>query len=116
MRPRSRGTGRTAESYSAGFVWSPSFVPGLVITADYFRTLQQKIVLNFGGNLIIQSVNTLGPASQFADRVAFNNFPDQPGAIPVTAPNQLFGNLAAVFISDQLQNIGAIRCPNNRNA
>ncbi len=98
----------TAESYSAGFVYSPSFAPGLVITADYFRTLQQGIVAGFGGNLIIQSVNKLGPASPFADRVAFNNFPGQPGAVPVTAPNELFGNLASVFINDQLQNIAAL--------
>jgi iron complex outermembrane receptor protein len=98
----------TAENYSAGFVYSPSFAHGLVITADYFRTLQQGIVAGFGGNLIIQSVERLGTASPFIDRVAFNNFPGTPGALPVTGPGQLNGNLTAVFINDQLQNIGAL--------
>ncbi len=98
----------TAESYTAGFVYSPSFVPGLTVEADYFRILQQGIVLPFGSPLILASVNALGPASPYANRVAFNAFPGQPGAIPVTGVNQLAGNLSSVFVADQLQNIGAI--------
>ncbi len=97
----------TAESYTAGFVYSPSYVPGLVISVDYFRTLQQQIVGTLGGQLILSSVNTLGPASPYASLVAFNAFPGQTGARPVTGPQQLIGNLVAVFYIDNLRNLGA---------
>ncbi len=97
----------TAESYTAGLVYSPSFVPGLTITVDYFRTLQQKIVSTLGGVTILTSVDNLGPASPYANLVAFNNFPGLPGSMPVTAPHQLAGNLLKVFYIDNSQNIGA---------
>lgn len=100
-------THSTAESYTAGVVYSPHFVPGLTFTVDYFRTLQQQIVGTLGGARILSSVNALGPASPYANLVAFNNFPGQPGARPVTAPQQLFGNLVAVFYIDNLLNLGA---------
>jgi iron complex outermembrane recepter protein len=97
----------TAESYSAGFVYSPSQVPGLTITVDYFRTLQQGIVAGRGAFLILTSVDQLGPASPFASLVAFNNFPGLPGSTPVTAPGQVRNNLNQTFYIDQLQNLGA---------
>ena len=101
----------TAESWTAGIVYSPHFVPGLVITADFFHTLQQKIVTALGGQKILNSVNNLGSNSPFASQVAFNNFPGQPGSVPITSPaaGQLDGNLAAVFYIDNLVNIGAAR-------
>jgi iron complex outermembrane recepter protein len=101
----------TAESYGAGLVYSPSFVPGLTITADYFRTLQQDIVSAFGGQTILSDVNNLGAASQFAAQVAFNNFPGFPGAIPITsnAPGQLEGRLISVYYFDPNINLGAAR-------
>jgi len=75
----------TAESYTAGLVYSPSFVPGLVVSVDYFRTLQQGIVGGLGGNTILQSANNLGVNSPFAGLVAFGDFPGTPDAIPFTA-------------------------------
>src|ERR1043166_9159227 len=98
----------TAQSITAGLVYSPKFIPGLTISADYFRTLQQLIVSTIGSTLIINSVEALGPASPYANLVAFNNFPGQPGAKPITAPGQLNGNLASTFVVDANQNIGAI--------
>ncbi len=100
----------TAESYTGGIVYSPHQIPGLTVTFDYFRTLQLQTVGTIdisGGATILTSVNDLGPASPYANLVAFNNFPGQPGARPVTAPNQLFGNLASVFYINSAQNIGA---------
>src|SRR5450432_740410 len=97
----------SAESYTAGIVFSPHQVPGLTLSCDYFRTLQQQIVGVLGGATILGSVNTLGTASPYANLVAFNNFPGTPGARPVTGPNQLFGNLASVFYIDTLVNLGA---------
>jgi hypothetical protein len=97
----------TAESYTGGIVYSPHFVPGLTLTCDYFRTLQQQTVGVIGGATILTSVNTLGTASPYVNQVAFNNFPGFPGAIPVTGSNQLAGNLASVFYRDPLFNTGA---------
>ena len=99
----------TAESYGAGLVYSPSYLPGLTITADYFRTLQQQIVGVLGGTTILNSVNDLGPGSPYADLVAFGNFPGRPGSRPVTAPGQLFNRLINVFYVDTNRNLGAAR-------
>jgi iron complex outermembrane receptor protein len=98
----------TAQSITAGLVYSPKFVPGLTLSADYFRTLQQLIVSTLGSSLILNSVEQLGTGSPYANLVAFNNFPGQPGAHGVTGPGQLHGNLASVFVLDVNQNIGAI--------
>ena len=99
----------TAQSWTAGLVYSPKYVPGLTITCDYFNTLQQQIVGTLGGPTILNSVENLGPASPYASLVGFNNFPGQPGSNPVTAPHQLDGNLASVFYIDNLRNLGAQR-------
>jgi iron complex outermembrane recepter protein len=97
----------TAQAITAGLVYSPKFIPGLTISADYFRTLQQLIVSTLGSTLILNSVEALGPGSPYASLVAFNNFPGQPGAKSVTAAHQLDGNLASVFVLDTNRNIGA---------
>ncbi len=99
----------TAQSWTVGMVYSPKYVPGLTITCDYFNTLQQLIVGILGGATILGSVEALGPASPYADLVAFNNFPGLPGAQPVTAPHQLDGNLASTYYIDTLRNLGAQR-------
>ncbi len=98
----------TAQAITAGLVYSPKFVPGLTISADYFRTLQQLIVSTLGSATIINSVEALGPGSPYASLVAFNNFPGQPGAKPITAAGQLNGNLASTFVVDTNRNIGAV--------
>jgi iron complex outermembrane recepter protein len=98
----------TAQAITAGMVYSPKFVPGLTISVDYFRTLQQLIVGALDTDTIITSVEALGPQSPFASLVTFNNFRGQSGAQPVTAAHQLDGNLASVFIVDTNLNLGAI--------
>jgi iron complex outermembrane receptor protein len=97
----------TAETLTAGLVYSPSFVPGLVVSVDYFRILQQGIISTVGGTIILNDVQRLGPASPFANLVGFNNFPGQAGSQPVTAAGQLAGNLNNVFVLDTFQNLGA---------
>ncbi len=99
----------TAQSWTVGMVYSPKYVPGLTITCDYFNTLQQLIVGTLGGATILSSVEALGPASPYADLVAFNNFPGLPGAVPITAPHQLDGNLVSTYYVDTLRNLGAQR-------
>jgi iron complex outermembrane receptor protein len=98
----------TAQAITAGLVYSPKFVPGLTISADYFRTLQQLIAGTIGSVSIINSVEALGPLSPYVNLVAFNNFPGQPGARPITAAHQLNGNLASTFVINNVLNTGAI--------
>ena len=98
-----------AITYTAGLVYSPSYVPGLTITADYFRILQQNIVSTLGGNLILQSVEAQGPNSPYYNLVAFGNFPGRPGSSATGPAGSLFGNLASTFYVDVNQNLGAQR-------
>ena len=98
-----------AETYTAGLVYSPSFIPGLTVTVDYFRTLQRGIVQGLGGAVILGSVENLGPASPYYDLVGFGNFPGQPGSEPVGGPGSLNGNLSITYYIDQLRNAGAAR-------
>jgi iron complex outermembrane receptor protein len=102
-------TPATAESYTAGIVYSPHYVPGLTITVDYFRTLEQNIVSTIGGGTILTSVENLGPASPYASLVSMGNFPGQPGSHAITAPGQLHGHMLTTFYLDTEQNIGAFR-------
>jgi outer membrane receptor protein involved in Fe transport len=81
----------------------------LTVSADYFWTLQQQIVLALPSALILGSVENLGTASPFVGLVGFGNFPGNPGFRPVTGAHQLDGNLASVFYTDPLVNIGADR-------
>ena len=99
----------TAESYTAGLVYSPRYLHGLTVTVDYFRTLQQGLVGTIGGETILNSVNNLGPASPYASLVSFGNFPGKTGAQPVTAPQMLIGRLFNVFYVDTNKNLGAAR-------
>ena len=107
-------TPATAESYTAGIVYSPHYVPGLTITVDYFRTLEQNIATPIGGGVILTSVENLGSASPYYNLVAFGNFPGQPGAHPVTGPGPnnsggLHNHMLTTFYLDVEQNIGAFR-------
>lgn len=99
----------SAETYTAGLVYSPSYLPGFTLSADYFRILQQNIVSTLGGGLILTSVENLGPASPYYDLVAFNNFPGRPGSIPVGGPGALNGNLSSTYYVDTNKNLGAQR-------
>jgi len=97
----------TAESYTAGIVWSPSFVPGLTVTGDFFKTLQQGIVGAIPSQTILSSVDQLGTASPYASQVGFFAFPGSPGSQPVTGPGQLFNNMQNVFFTNLNKNLGA---------
>ena len=100
----------TAQSWTAGIVYSPHFVPGLTVSADYFWTLQQGIVTPLPSQVIIIDVNNRGMASPFYNLIAFNNYPGQQGAIPVPpGTHQLEGQLISAFVRTDYLNIGAER-------
>ena len=67
----------TADTYSLGIVLSPHQVPGLTLSADFFHVEEKNTVGGFPDVTILNSVNTLGPASPYASLVANGNYPWQ---------------------------------------
>jgi iron complex outermembrane recepter protein len=52
----------TSDTYTAGIVWQPKFVPGLSMSADYFNITVDQFIAGLGANLILtQCVNTANP-------------------------------------------------------
>ena len=52
----------TADTYTGGIVWQPSFAPGLNFSADYFNIKVNSFISGLGANLILtQCVNTANP-------------------------------------------------------
>ena len=52
----------TADTYTAGIVWQPSFAPGLNLSADFFDIKVESFIGGYGANLIqTQCINTLSP-------------------------------------------------------
>jgi len=51
-----------SDTYTAGVVWSPSFVPGLNFSVDYFNIKVDQFISGIGANLILnQCVTTANP-------------------------------------------------------
>ncbi len=94
-----------ADTYTAGIVISPRYVPGLTLNADFFHVEETNLINTISTVTILNSVNTFGPASPFAGLVHFGSYT---GAT-VTGPGQLAGNLPAVFVVDNEQNLGGQR-------
>ncbi|HLZ76518.1 TonB-dependent receptor plug domain-containing protein [Phenylobacterium sp.] len=52
----------TADTYTAGVVWQPSFAPGLNLSADFFDIKVESFIGGYGANLIqTQCINTQSP-------------------------------------------------------
>jgi len=78
-------TPTTANSWSAGFVYTPKAVTGLVISADYSNITEKKIVGVVPGNTVIQSVESFGTSSPYVGYVHFNT----PTGTTVSGPGQI---------------------------
>jgi iron complex outermembrane recepter protein len=51
-----------SDTYTAGVVWQPSFIPGLNLSVDYFNIKVDQFISNIGENLILnQCVTTANP-------------------------------------------------------
>ena len=94
-----------AQTFTAGIVISPRQVPGLTLNCDYFHVEEQGLVGTIDDTLILSSVDQFGPASPFASFVHVGSF----GGPGVTAPGQLAGNLPAIYVVDNLTNLGGLR-------
>jgi iron complex outermembrane receptor protein len=96
----------TSQSYTFGFVFSPKAVRGLSFSADYFRIKQEGLVSRIEDTVVLQSVEDLGPASPYADRVRLNGFGSAGSAI--TAPGQISGNNADdIYLTTPLVNLAS---------
>ena len=98
-----------ADTYSAGVVIASPILPGLLVTADFFKSLRTGIPSALGPYFIVESVDELGPASPYSNLVAFGNFPGRPGATPVTGPFQLGFQPDLFYIDNRLQNAATVR-------
>jgi iron complex outermembrane receptor protein len=101
----------TSESWTAGIVYSPKFVPGLSLHWDYYRTRYKGYVID-SPNVAsaLQSVENLGPKSPYAGIVALNAAAGTPGATPITAPGQVVSGVNAgnLYITQSLANAGVL--------
>lgn len=84
----------TANTWEAGFVFTPKAVPGLEITADYSDIFQKLIVGSIPANTIIQDVELRGSASPYDQYVHYNSptgaTPSAPGGISSKSPQSIY--------------------------
>jgi iron complex outermembrane receptor protein len=92
----------TAESYTAGIVYSPKAIKGLQFSADYIHIRQSNLVSTIGNENILQSVELLGTASPYAQFVHIGGF----HGTPITAAGQVSGNaIDNVYVTNTLVSI-----------
>lgn len=99
----------TAENMSFGFVYSPKYVKGLSFTVDYYRIRYTSIVGTTDDVSALQSVETYGPASPFAQFTALNNFPGKPGAVAISKPGQIAPDPQIVYFVNADVNLNGIK-------
>jgi len=83
-----------ADTYTAGVVWTPSFVPGLSVTVDYFNIKIDDYIASFGGS----TANVLSVCYRNA---TVNGNPSSPYCQAV----RRLANGSIDFVSLQLQNV-----------
>jgi iron complex outermembrane receptor protein len=86
-----------AETWTAGFVYSPEGLKGFTIGADYYRIRQSGIIGVPNVNPYIQDIELKGAASVYAKNAALNDFPGTSDSTPITAPGQVSGNPGNVY-------------------
>jgi outer membrane receptor protein involved in Fe transport len=85
----------TADSYTAGLVLQPRFIPGLAVTVDYFNIKVKDLIGTIGFDTIVsQCVETADPF--FCDRINRDQF----GSLFLT-PNG--------FVTDITTNVGGLK-------
>jgi len=88
-----------SDTYTAGVVWQPSFVPGLSVSLDYFNIKVEQFIAPIGENNILdQCVKTLNPL--FCGLVHRSTNPVTLGSLFLD-PNG--------FVTDITQNTGSLK-------
>jgi iron complex outermembrane receptor protein len=84
----------TANSWTAGFVYTPNAIKGLEISADYSDIYQKAVFGTVPAATIIQNVETAGASSPYVGLVHFNTptgpTATAPGAISSRSPQQIY--------------------------
>jgi iron complex outermembrane recepter protein len=94
----------TAKTWSAGFVLTPDKVAGLSVTVDFIDMDLRGFEGTLPPELIIQSVESLGPASPYAAYVHY----DGPNGPAVSAPGGISSHAPQdIYVTGTLINIGA---------
>jgi iron complex outermembrane receptor protein len=92
-----------SKSYSFGVVYSPKELKGFSVSLDYFNIKQSDLLGSIGSTTILQSVEDLGPASPYNNKVSFGGFNN---GVHSTAPGQISGGIPDdIYVSDSLVNI-----------
>jgi|CZKI01.1.fsa_nt_gi iron complex outermembrane receptor protein len=93
-----------ANTWSTGFVLAPREVKGLALSFDFFEATVKGAIGYLNQVAIVQSVESLGPASPFAQYVHVGS-PSGPG---VTGPGQLStANPTTIFVQVPLINLSS---------
>jgi len=94
----------TAKTWSAGFVLTPRMIPGLSITADFIDLSLRGFEGTLSPNIIVQSVESLGPESPYASDVHIGG----PNGPTVAAPGGISGHTPEeIYVTGTLINLGA---------
>ena len=98
-------TPTTANSWSAGFIYTPKAISGLSLTVDYSDIMEKQIVGTVPANTIIQSVESSGTSSPYAAFVHYNSptgaTVSGPGGISSHSPQSIYVIANDVNLSGQ---------------
>ena len=80
----------TADTYTVGLVWQPTFLPGFNLTVDYFNIEVKDYISNIGANVLINGcVNGTNPGfCPFVHRDAIGSIKSSQGFVIDTVQNQ----------------------------
>ena len=94
-----------AKNKTVGFVYSPKAVKGFSISVDYWNIKQTELISSIPTNVLLQDVETKGPASQYVDAVRFKSFTGPrvtgPGQIGTAVPDDVYVSAKNINIADQ---------------
>jgi iron complex outermembrane receptor protein len=96
-----------ARNWTAGIVYSPKAVKGFSVSIDYWNIKQTGLIFAFGGATILQDVENLGSASQYANRVKIGGFN---GTAIGAAHGQISGGVPDdIYVTDALANLASLK-------
>lgn len=94
-----------AKNKTVGFVYSPKALKGFSVSVDYWNIKQTELISSIPTNVLLQDVETKGPASQYVDAVRFKSFTGPrvtaPGQIGTAVPDDVYVTAKNINIADQ---------------
>ncbi len=96
-----------ARNWTAGVVYSPKAIKGFSVSVDYWNIKQNGLIGSYGADTILQDVELLGSASQYANRVKFGGFN---GTAVGAAPGQISNGVPDdIYVTDALVNLASLK-------